>query len=201
MYRNLAVRIFIVSIIVATTSGCAIFRFGSSSSDSGFTSTVVSDSERDAKLRELVDRSLRDAQRADTPESADLIFRRPYYYREYVNYPGGVEEYALETVASDSRITPYTAQVRLNKERFTTRFDKKKDRVRSNSSFYASRGHETRSYELRHGRWRETGTLFIAEETDDTLKKDTPEFDEVLLGGDASKEKKGLWRRIIFWRD
>ncbi|MFP6582292.1 MAG: hypothetical protein VCD00_07020 [Candidatus Hydrogenedentota bacterium] len=201
MYRNLAIRVIIVCTIVATTSGCAMFRFGGSSSDSGFTGTTISDFERDAKLRELIDRSLRDAQRADTPGAAELVFRRPYYYREYVNYSDGVEEYDVETIASDSRITPYTAQVRLNKERFTTRFDKKKDRARSNSNFYASRGHETRSYELRHGRWRETGTLFIAEETDDTLKRDTPEFDEVLLGGGASDESKGFWNRLLFWRD
>lgn len=201
MLRRFIVHAIAVTMIATTMSGCALFRFGGNTPATETAGVSATEAERTAQLRLVVDRVLKSDSQARSEETAELIFRRPYYYREYVNYPDGISDYDMSIVASDSRTTPYTANIKLNKERYTTRFENKKDTARSASNFYASRGYETRSYELRHGRWREVGTLFVAEETDDTLKRLSPRFNEVKLLGTDVEEKPGFFRRLQFWRD
>jgi hypothetical protein len=200
MYKLIAIRILTITLLITSSAGCALFRFGGNPPEAMPTSAPIVDADREAALRDLVASSLRAAERADSPSTSTLEFRRPYYFREYVAYPDGITGYELNTVASDSQTTPYTAQVKLKKNRHVTRFEKKKERVSSDGNFYASSGMETRTYELRHGRWREVGTLFVAEESDPALKSFTPQFDEVVLGG-SEPEKKGILGRMLFWRD
>jgi hypothetical protein len=87
----------------------------------------------------------------------------------------------------------------LKKQRYVTKFQRKRELTRRDTVFYKSSGYETLSYELRHGQWREVGTLYVAEETDPRLKDAASKvrFDE----GGLDSEKKSGFRKLLFWRD
>lgn len=158
-------------------------------------STVVGREHHEATLRALVDRSLGDAQKVNTPATARTTFARPYYFREYSIYPKGIESYGLEMRESDSQSTPYTARIRLPQLRYTTSFEKKKSVARGESVYREASGIETRSYELRHGHWRETGSVFVAHASELVPA-------EMVIAPEEVDEDSGsgVVKRLFFWR-
>ena len=156
--------------------------------------------DHEEKLRALVDDSLAKQNRFNTADKARESFRKPYHFKEFVEYPDGIDSYTIEFRSSESLITPYSAQVRLAKNRYVTEFQRKQNVARRDTVFYESTGHETLSYELRSGRWRETGKLFVAEETDQRLKDAASRVrfsDSSSVDADG---KSGLGK-LMFWRD
>jgi hypothetical protein len=192
-------QILLVGLLMALLPACSMFRFGQGAPAPLPASIEVMGSDYEDRLRTLVDDSLTKLQRHDSAENARMTFRKPYFYREYVAYPDGVDDYSLDIRASESLTTPYTAQIRLKKQRYVTKFERKREVTHRDTVFYESTGHETLSYELRHGRWREVGTLYVAEETDPRLKDVAS---NVRFGEDSlDPEKKGGLRKLFFWRD
>lgn len=188
-------RMVTLAVLAGVLSGCAIFGRGNSASRMP-TSGQVNDENREEELRALIRETLAEEQQANSPQSAKLVWSRPYYFREYVVYPDGTSGYELSEVASDSKSTPYVATVTLDMERYSTRLERKRDDAAEDPTFYASSGYEKRTYELRHGRWRETGTLFIAEESNAVPFRAAP--------GSVSSTappRDGLMNRLMFWRD
>lgn len=193
--------ILLLGVLLAGFNGCSMFRFGSGAPDALPASIEVEGSNYEDKLHELIAESLASDQQADSPSSAAMKFRKPYYFREYVAYPDGIAEYTSEIRASESRTTPYSAQIRLNKNRYVTKFNKKQGTARNDDTFYESTGYETRAYELRNGRWREIGTLYVAETTDPRLKTSAA---QTRFGDPAETpdlEGNRGWRKILFWRE
>ena len=189
----------VFGVLIALLPACSMFRSGQGAPAPLPASIEAAGSDYEDKLHSLVDDSLTKLQRYDSAENAQMTFRKPYFYREYVAYPEGVDNYSLDIRASESLTTPYTAQVRLKKQRYVTKFQRKRELTRRDTVFYKSSGYETLSYELRHGRWREVGTLYVAEETDPRLKDAASKvrFDE----GGLDSEKKSGFRKLLFWRD
>ena len=193
-------RTLLLGLLIISLPACSIFRFGKGVPAPLPASIEVIGTDYEDKLRSLVNDSLTKSQRYDSAGSARLTFRRPYFYKEYVAYPDGVDNYSLDIRASESLTTPYTAQIRLKKQRYVTKFQKKREPTRRDTTFYESIGFETLSYELRHGRWREVGTLYVAQETDPRLKDAASKvrFDDA--SGLEPEKKSGL-RKLLFWRD
>ena len=190
-------QVFILGLVVVTMPACSIFRSGNGGDLPA--SVEAGDGEHEDRLRALVDDSLVKMQRNGSPDTAQIVFRKPYFYKESVSYPDGIDGYALDIRASESLTTPYTAQVRLKKERFATKFHKKRNNARNDSTFFRSSGFETLSYELRNGRWREVGTLYVATETDPQLQEVSSQVQFEDEGN--SGEKKGILGRLFFWRN
>ena len=190
----------LLGLIVLAMPACSIFRSGND--DSALPASIdAGDIGHEDRLRALVDDSLSKLQRNDSTDAAQILFRKPFFYKESVSYSDGIDGYSLDIRTSESLTTPYTAQVRLRKERFATKFHKKKNEARKDGTFFKSSGFETLSYELRNGRWREVGTLYVATETDPKLLEVSS---RVRFEGDGLTElgeKKGLLRKLIFWRN
>ena len=188
-----------VVLLTTTLTGCAMFRFGGGAGELP-PSVEALGPDHEEKLRALVDDSLAKQNRFNTADKARESFRKPYHFKEFVEYPDGIDSYTIEFRSSESLITPYSAQVRLAKNRYVTEFQRKQNVARRDTVFYESTGHETLSYELRSGRWRETGKLFVAEETDQRLKDAASRvrfFDSSSVDADG---KSGLGK-LMFWRD
>jgi hypothetical protein len=165
MYINVA-RLGVLCLVLTILPACAMFS-GGNGNPAHFPESIRAEKEQhEATVRVLIERTLREAQAVNTASTAQLVFGKPYFFKEYVEYPEGIEDYALDIQDSDSKSTSYTAHVRLPKKRFSTELEKKKAKARRDTSFYESTGIETRSFEMRHGHWRETGSVFIAHESE-----------------------------------
>ena len=195
--KNKFAQVLIIGLIVVSMPACSMFRSGNGGALPA--SIEAGDADHEDRLRALVDDSLVKMQRNDSPGTAQTVFRKPYYYKESVSYPDGIDGYTLDIRASESLTTPFTAQVRLKKERFATKFHKKRNRARNDSTFFRSSGFETLSYEFRNGRWREVGTLYVATETDPQLQEVSAQI-QFEDDGEAG-EKKGILGKLLFWRN
>ncbi len=97
----------------------------------------------------------------------EVRYERPFYFREYAEYPEGIDAVTTRIEPTDSRITPYTATVEIPRNRFSTRMHRSPEAARQDSNFFRSTGTERLSYELRNNRWMKTGSLFVAERTEE----------------------------------
>jgi len=118
------------------------------------------------RLREQVEAEIRRLNRNEGPESVSIQYDKPFYYKVYEEYPGAEDVYTLQFTETESRTTPLTAEFEIEKIRFATDLRKKRTEAQADDEFFRSRGVEQTSYELRNGRWRETGSIFIATRTE-----------------------------------
>lgn len=129
----------------------------------------ASKTEAETALRGLVEKYLRaQAARGDSG-SPDLVRRRPYYFREYVSYPEGPENMKIVLRENDSRIRPLSGEVRAAKVRHSTRMHRDRGEAGGDANFFRDTGTEILNYELRNGRWRRVGSLFVADKTEEFL--------------------------------
>lgn len=145
---------------------------------------------------------------AATPSTADrhqgrLVRRKPYFYREYVNYPEGPDSLKTLITETESRTAPYIANVKLSKVRYATRFHRKKDQARNDENYFRSTGVETLTYEYRNGKWVLLGSFFNVDETQENVNGEwvplEAQVQRALAGED--REKKGwfgrTWSRLL----
>ncbi len=188
-------------------SGCAIFgsRAPKAPSASEAAGEIEAESEEpdefEARLRTLVRGELRSAGRQADRPSTRVILKKPHFYKEYFVYPNGEDDLRLEITERESRTTPLSAEVSVDKVRFATRLHSKKDDARLDETFMRGTGKETISYELRNGTWRRLGSLFVAETTEVFSDgewrpfRDTPSRRVM-----EEEEPTRWWQRLMFWR-
>lgn len=116
-------------------------------------------------LRAAVLAEIDDQRGSDDASRAVMQHYRPYYFREYYEFPEG-DDFELDIIEMDSRTTPYAAQAVVRKIRYATEMHKKRDDARADEDFYRDAGREYISYEWTSGEWRRLGSLFVAEETE-----------------------------------
>ena len=197
------VRIGLVCLLVAVLPGCAIFSGGKSKSKAMSSDVVVDQSQHDKQLRTLIDRHLKDSSQYNSAANAQLLFRKPYHYREYVEYPNGIDSYSIDISKTEYKGTPYIAKARLEKNRYVTDLEKKKSKARKDSEFNFATGTQTLSYELRHGQWRETGSVFVAQESQaksSSVEKSPAVTEEVEESQSEEESSSGLLNKLKFWR-
>ncbi len=197
------VRLGLVCLLLAVLPGCALFGGGKSPSKAMTSEMVVDQSQHEAQLRALVDRRLTGSSKSNSANNAQLHYRKPFHYKEYVEYPDGLAAYTVEISKTEYKGTPYVAKVRLAKKRYVTALEKKKSDARKDQEFFYSSGTQTLSYEMRHGKWLETGSVFVAQESQarSSVSVKSP-ADDVMDEADESEEgsSSGLLSKLKFWR-
>ena len=172
------VRILALTLLVALGASCAHLKFwdrdapqpaaASAADASAPVETLgVSESERDARLRQAIQRHID----RNSGDEQRLVRRRPYFYREYSVYPGGAASADVTIAETDSRLTPYQATVRLEKQRFATRLHRNRDGARNDADFLRDTGEEVVNFEWRGASWEKVGSLFVADRTEEWVNE------------------------------
>lgn len=207
MSPNTRVLSYVLIVSTMFLSGCAILgsRAPKAPPASEATGETEAESEQldafEARLRALVRGELRSAGSQPDRPSTKVINEKPHYYKEYFVYPNGEDDYTLEFTESESHTTPLSAEMNVEKIRFATRLHSKKEDARLDETFIRGTGTETTSYELRNGKWRRLGSLYVAEKTEKLIDgewrsfRDTPSRSQA-----AEEESKSWWQRLMFWR-
>ncbi|MFP4171848.1 MAG: hypothetical protein ACLFV4_02950 [Candidatus Hydrogenedentota bacterium] len=154
----------------------------------------LSPEEREAALLDRVRAQIEAADEAQEERRRQVRYQRPFYFREYAEYPEGIETVTTEIEPTDSRITPYTATVEIPRTRFSTRMHRSAEAARQDSNFFRSIGRERLSYELRNNRWVKTGSLFVAERTEEYVDGEWRPVQEVAARS-PEPEPAGWFRR------
>ena len=108
--------------------------------------------EAETVLRGIVEKHLRAEAGRGSAAGPDMVRRRPYYFREYVEYPSGAGGMEIVLRDNDSRIRPLSGEVRVAKVRHSTRMHRSRGEAAEDANFFRDTGTEMLNYELRNGR-------------------------------------------------
>lgn len=125
--------------------------------------------DHEATLRQTVQKQIEIATRTSGVNNAQLLHRTPYWFREYVNYPDGATVLSSVVAETESLTRPYQAEVEVNKVRFATRLHRSRKEAAADSNFLRDTGTEVISFELRNGQWSRTGSMYVANSTEEQV--------------------------------
>ncbi len=135
-----------------------------SESDAGSTRA-----EHEASLRRTVEKHVEIVARTSGSGKDEILHRKPYWYREYVQYPDSASTIAVNLIETESLTRPYQAEVEISKVRFATRLHRERKAATADDNFLRATGTETQSYELRNSHWIRTGSMFVADSTEENI--------------------------------
>jgi predicted small secreted protein len=166
-----------VVLLALTLSSCATMKgwFGKDDpavdTEAYEVAAPVADPLQDAEsdLRQLVRKLVESEKRQKQDNQQRVIRRRPYYYKEYAEYPSSVESAEIDIQEIDSRTRPYIADVKLDKVRYSTRLRRERGEASRDTNFRRDTGTETLTFEYRNGRWTRVGSIFVAESSEDLV--------------------------------
>lgn len=124
-----------------------------------------SESDRESALRASVQTYME----RNSGDENRLVRYRPYFYKEYSVYPKSADSADVTITETDTRLRPYLATVKVPKVRYATRLHRERGEAQSDSNFLRDTGVETLSYEYRGEQWHKTGSLFVAEKTEELV--------------------------------
>ena len=128
-----------------------------------------------AGTREQFTQSLREeVRRYMSAEEANsnrdrVIRRRPYFLKEYAEYPMGMDGITIELHETGTLTSPFTAEVSMPKVRYATQLHRDRGDARTDNDFIRDTGTETLSYVLRGNQWTRVGGLFVPERTEQQI--------------------------------
>lgn len=206
MFSSVYVRccgVIVLSLLLS--SGCALSGQkdppSASFTDAAVGSQAEQPPEYEAQLAESLKRDLRDAGRRPERSTEKIVFKKPYFYKEYFIYPSDEDGFTLDFTERESRTTPLSAEANIEKYRFATKMHRKREDARLDENFIRDTGNETISYELRNGRWHRLGSLYVATKTEEIIGGEWQPIVEratpLIL---EAEEPKGGLRRLMFWR-
>lgn len=149
----------------------------------------------EAALRQIIGESVAAAEKDAKEDSGRIIRRSPYFYKEYVSYPEGPDGMKISMQETESRTRPYTADVKLDKVRFSTRLHRKRNEAASDTNFLRDTGEETLTYELRNGRWTRVGSVFIADKSEENINGQWVSVKEEEKRAMDEEEQPGWFKR------
>lgn len=196
---SIFLRLGAIVLIPLALLSCQHFRWGGPvpeglSQADGAVRQALSPEELESALLERVRAHIEAAHETQDETRGEVRYERPFYFREYAEYPEGVDAVTTEIEPTDSRITPYTATVEIPRTRFSTRMHRSAEAARQDSNFFRSIGTERLSYELRNNRWVKTGSLFVAERTEEYVDGEWRPVQEVAARS-PEPEPAGWFRR------
>ena len=127
---------------------------------------TTNQSQLETRLRDLVTERIRHQEAQADRADNRLVYRNPYWLKEYVTYPEGGAGMSIEIRETQSQVSPFVGTVRLDKQRFATRMYRRQEEARADNTFLRDTGTEQLTYEFRHGRWVRVGALFTANVTE-----------------------------------
>jgi hypothetical protein len=186
--------LFLCVMASVALNGCA------SNGDRESDISVPEADEREAQLRSLVAEDVARDRGSQGEGSARLLFSKPYYYKEYWVFPSEEPVYSADFTAKESVSIPLTAEVEVEKTRFATRTHRDRGDARDDNNYLRSTGIEQASYELRHGKWRRVGSLFLAQRTEEQREGQWVQVEEQReIISIEEDDVEGFWGRLKFW--
>lgn len=168
-----SLRIAMVVLMLAATfelSGCAGRRGG------GETPLALTESEAAdpsvghvEQVRKLARRAIETDLRTRNEDRERVRFERPYYFKEYADYPNGSDNLEITLQETDSRTAPVQAKVQYEKVRYVTKLHTRRTAAEADRNFYRDTGEEVMTFELRNNRWVQLGTTFVAERSEEQV--------------------------------
>ena len=146
-------------------------------------------------LRNLVKSRVEAVAKAGDEQRNRIVKREPYFYREHEVYPEGADNLTVLMQEKESRSVPYVADVTLPKQRFATKFHRKRREAEADVYFLRDSGTETITFELRNGKWTRVGSIFVAEKTEENVNGEWLPVKETATRTVAAEEEraKGGW--------
>lgn len=146
--------------------------------------------DREADLRELVRGQIAASARMADEQKSKVIRSKPYYYKQWDVYPEGPEAFTVLTQEKESRSVPYVADVTVAKQHFGTRLHRERAEAERDTNFLRDTGTETITYEFRNGHWVRTGSLFIADTSEENVNGEWVQVDETSVRTVAAEEDR-----------
>lgn len=153
-------------------------------------------SEYEEELREIVEGRVQAVNDSQTAARSRLLRRKPYFNKEYSEYPSGASGMTLSVNEADSVTAPYWAEVQLAKVRYATVLTRNRNLARNDEDFVRATGTETSSYQLRNGKWKRVGSLFLADKRERLVGGEWQPVQETSRGlrfTDDPVDPKGNW--------
>lgn len=185
-------------LLIVSVTGCARGR----SSSSQFMDNEFSATQEDAqaRLKDIIREKIAAESGKGEGQAIPVIYRRPYYFREYSVFPDGEDAFELDFRENDSRTRPLIAEVKLNKIRYSTQMHRKQGRAAADTTFFRDSGEETLVYEWHNGRWAQTGAIFNALKTEEQVNGQWVPHKEETVRVNPEEEHRGwfgrMWGRI-----
>ena len=158
-------------------------------------------SEQESRLRRLVSKGISEAEASQEEDRRSVVYKRPYYFRTYSEYPSG-DAMEIAIRETDTRVAPLAAEVIIDKQRFSTRLHRRREDASADMNFLRDTGTERITYELRNGRWTRTGSLFLADKTEEQINGEWVPLKEQAqreLNMPDQQENESWWRRTLNW--
>lgn len=188
----------ITVIILAIAVGCSRGR----SSQTLFSDNKFSATEEDARerLNEIIREEIAAGGEQKEGAIVPVIYRRPYYFREYSVYPDGPDGFSADFRENDSRTRPLMAEVKLSKIRYSTQMYRKEHEAAADTNFFKDTGVETLVFEWHNGRWTRIGAIFDAQKTEEKIGEEWVPRREETVRVNPDADKRGwfgrLWERV-----
>lgn len=158
-----AIRLCLALPLLLGAASCVTAKGARPADEAGADSLLAADAGHETKLRKIARQSFEAIERSQETRRETVVYRKPYYFKEYADYPEGTEAFVVTFHETESRTTPYYAELTIPKIRYSTRLHKSRRDAERDTRFFRDSGAETVSYELRAGRWRRIGSMFISE--------------------------------------
>jgi hypothetical protein len=162
---------------------------------------TYTEGERESALRNMINARIEMAGRHAEERRSRVITRKPYFFKEYEEYPEGPNAFELVQHETELRTAPIVANVRIPKIRYAIRFHRDRDAAKADENFLRDTGEETITYEFRYGKWAKAGSLFVVEKTEEYVGGQwAPAQEQVALTVSAEEEQAGnWWDRTLSW--
>lgn len=207
--RNIC-KAFVLCVVVVSMISCASGkekgnRTGAQSNAPAI--EAMSQAAYEATLRTVARKDMVRAMNRRSEGRSRVIVEKPYFYKEYTEYPDGPDDFEVELKSIDSRATPMLGDVRASKYRYATKLHRTKDAARDDYRFFRSTGVERISYQYMNGQWRRVGSLYMAQTTQEQVNgewqalRENPTAGLVTEPSQKAKSRFGrVWDRIRFWK-
>ena len=143
------------------------------------------------ELQGVIDNYVRAESSVTEERKNRIVFKSPYYFREYSEYPDGSGNATIQFRETDSKTAPYSADVKLKKNRYATRLHRERADALADANFLRDMGEETVTFELHSGKWRKAGSLYFAEKTEEFVNGEWVPATEKIERTVASEEESG----------
>jgi len=121
------------------------------------------------QVTRLARRNIEQELRTRNQDRHTVQFSRPYYFKEYAEFPQGSDQIDVVLQETDSRTAPVRARATFPKVRYVTKLHTRRAAAEADSNFYRDTGEETLVYELRNNRWVLLGGTFVAERSEEQV--------------------------------
>lgn len=185
--------------LCAVLASCSSTGRGKREASQAQSSASAAPVDQEARLRAMIGEYIKISGQSGGEGHAKLIERKPYFYKEYSVFPEGPDSYSLEIQEKESKTAPYSAVVKIAKQRFSTKMVRKRDVAAADNNFLRDTGSETITFEFRNGRWWRAGSLFVAQKTEEHVNGEwVPAKEEVEQAVAAEEQDSSWWDRAWY---